>query len=85
MRTEISLEAPVLLVNGEYVLMVPLNCDAAEFAQCTHGIAVVQGDFLKIVIPPWLAGALRVEAGDRVVVSSESPKFGINELRARVN
>ena len=83
MNEEISLEGPVLLVDGELVLLIPLDSGGAEFVACTRGIGEVQDEYLKIVIPPWLAGVLRVEAGDLVQVSNEGGKFGIHAVQAR--
>jgi len=42
----------------------------------------VENGCLKIVIEEWLAGILRVEEGDTVVISSANGKFGIWASRA---
>jgi hypothetical protein len=84
MKKEISLEGPVLLVDGELMLLIPLGEGGAEFVECTQGIGEVQGDYLKVVIPGWLAGVLRVEEGDRVVVTSTRRKFGIQAVQPRL-
>jgi len=84
MNEEISLEGPVLLVDGELMLLIPLSDGGAEFVERTQGIGEVQGDYLKVVIPVWLAGVLRVEEGDRVVVTSTGGKFGMQAVQARL-
>ena len=60
MEEVMSLEGPVLKINGELVLIIPLFAGGDELVECSRGISQVQGDFLKIVIPEWLAGMLRV-------------------------
>lgn len=80
----LCLEGPVLKRDGELQLLIPLESGGAEFVECSRGISEVQGDFLKIVIPEWLAGILRVEEGDSVVVSNENGKFGIWASRPRL-
>jgi hypothetical protein len=84
MKEEISLEGPVLLVDGELMLLIPLSDGGAEFVECTRGIGEVQGDYLKVVIPGWLADVLRVEEGDRVVVTSTRRTFGIQAVQPRL-
>jgi hypothetical protein len=61
MDEELSLEGPVLRINGELMLLIPLEAGGAELMECSRGISEVQGEFLKIVIPEWLAGVLRIE------------------------
>jgi hypothetical protein len=67
----LSLEGPVLKVNGELMLLIPLADASAESVERSRGISEVQGDFLKIVIPEWLAGMLDIEEGDLVRVQSD--------------
>jgi antitoxin component of MazEF toxin-antitoxin module len=51
--------------------------------ECSRGISEVQGDFLKIVIPEWLAGMLRIEEGDLVCVEDAEGKFHITPAKPR--
>jgi hypothetical protein len=83
MNEEISLEGPVQLVDEKLVLLIPLEEGGSEFLECTRGIGEVHGKYLKIVLQPWLAGLLRIDVGDRVVVSNEGGKFGIHALQPR--
>jgi hypothetical protein len=76
----ISLQEPVLKIDGELVLLIPLNGGGNELADCSRGISEVQGDFLKIVIPEWLAGLLRVDEGDFVIVHNTHGKFHIHAV-----
>jgi hypothetical protein len=72
-----SLQGPVLKINGELVLVIPLNAGADELVECSRGISEVQGDFLRIVIPEWLAGILRIDEGDLVCVDNSDGKLHI--------
>jgi hypothetical protein len=83
MEEVMSLEGPVLKVNGELVLFVPLCAGGAEFAECSRGIAEVQGEFLRISIPEWLAGLLRIEEGDLVCVHNSGGTFHIGPSNPR--
>jgi hypothetical protein len=59
------------------MLLIPLNEGGDEFVECSQGISEIENGFLKIVIPEWLAGMIRVEEGDLVVISNANGKFGI--------
>jgi hypothetical protein len=50
------LEGPVLKIDGQLTLMIPLHVGGSDLIDCCRGISDVTGDFLKIVIPQWLAG-----------------------------
>jgi hypothetical protein len=78
-----SLEGPVELVDGKLTLLIPLEEGGDEFVDCSRGISEIQGDCLKIVIPEWLAGSLRVEAGDMVSVNNANGKFNISPVNPR--
>lgn len=71
MENVMALEGPVLKVNGELMLLIPLEDVATEVTERSRGISEVQGDFLKIVIPEWLAGMLEIEEGDLIRVDSD--------------
>jgi hypothetical protein len=77
MEEVMSLEGPVLKINGELVLIIPLSAGGYELVECSRGISELQGEFLKIIIPEWLAGVLRIEEGDLVCVNNTDGKFHI--------
>jgi hypothetical protein len=77
MEEVMSLEGPVLKINGQLVLIIPLSAGGDELVDCSRGISEVQGEFLKIVIPEWLAGMLRIEEGDLVYVNNSDGRFHI--------
>jgi len=79
-----SLEGSVLKVKGELMLLIPLADGGSELMDCSRGISEVQGEFLKIVIPEWLAGMLRIEEGDLVRVDNTGGKFHINTTSPRL-
>ncbi len=83
MENVISLEGPVLKVMGELMLLIPLADGGAGLVESSRGISEVQGEFLKIVIPEWLAGMLRIEEGDLVCVHNTGGKFHINATSPR--
>jgi len=76
-----ALEGPVLKVNGELLLLIPLVDASPETVERSRSISEVQGKFLKIVIPEWLAGMLEIEEGDLVRVQSDG-ELRIGELRS---
>lgn len=78
MENLLSLEGPVLKVNGELLLLIPLQKAGTEFVERSHGVSEVQGEYLKIVIPEWLAGVLEIEEGDLVRVQGD----GMLQIRA---
>ena len=78
-----SLEGPVLKIDGELVLIIPLSARGDELMKCSRGISEVQGEFLKIVIPEWLAGMLRIEEGDLVCVEDADGRFHITPSNPR--
>jgi len=77
MEEVMSLEGPVLKVNGELVLIIPLSAGGDDLVECSRGVSEVQGEFLKIVIPEWLAAVLRIEEGDLVCVLKAGGLFRI--------
>ena len=83
MENVMSLEGPVLKVRDELLLLIPLADGGSELVECSRGISEVQGEFLKIVIPAWLAGVLRIEEGDLVRVHNTGGKFHINATSPR--
>jgi hypothetical protein len=67
---ELYLEGPVLKIDGQLTLLIPLDAGGARLVECSRGISQVTGEFLKIVIPQWLAGFLCIDEGDLIRVSN---------------
>ncbi len=78
-----SLEGPVLKVNGELVLFIPLSVGGEELIELSRGISEVEGEFLRINIPVWLAAVLRIEEGDLVCVHKVGGMFRIGPSEPR--
>jgi len=77
------LEGPVIRVNGELVLFIPLSAGGDELVEYSRGISEVQGEFLRINIPDWLADVLRIEEGDLVCVHNSDGTFHIGPRNPR--
>ena len=75
-----SLQGPVEKIDGKLVLRIPLEAGGSEFIDCSRGISEVEGNNLKIVIPEWLAGMLRIDEGSVVSVDNANGKFNIHPL-----
>ena len=84
MEEAMSLEGAVLKVKDELMLLIPLAEGGLELVECSRGISEVQGEFLKIVIPEWLAGMLRIEEGDLICVHNTGGQFHINATSPRL-
>jgi hypothetical protein len=83
MEEVMSLEGPVLKINGELMLVIPLEAGGSELAECSRGISEVYSEFLKIVIPEWLAGMLRIEEGDLVYLNNANGQLHIQTSNPR--
>lgn len=78
----VSLEGPVEVVDGELAVLIPLEAGGAALAPLAKGIGEIEGDFLKVVIQPWLAEKLRIGAGSLVIVDNANGKFTITRSAA---
>ena len=76
----VSLEGPVERIDGKLTLLIPLAAGADQFIEYSRGISEIDGEYLKIVIPEWLAGMLRIEEGHRVSVDNKDGKFNIRPI-----
>ena len=68
---------PVEKIEGELVLRIPLEAGGDHLIDCSKGISRVDGEYLTIVIPEWLAGMLRIAEGCLLSVGNENGKFNI--------
>jgi hypothetical protein len=82
MAEVVSLEGPVEIVDGELAIRIPLEAGGAALAPLAKGIGEIDGEFLKIVIQPWLAEKLRIGAGSLVIVDNSNGKFMITRSAA---
>ena len=73
----ISVEGPVESIDGELTLRIPLDAGGAQLAPLAREISHVVDDYLYVPIKPWMAEALRIEAGSLVIVDNVNGKFTI--------
>ena len=78
MENVTSLQGPVEKIDGKLVLLIPLSAGGDEFIDCSKGIPELHGEYLKMVIPEWLAGMLRIEEGSVVSVDNKDGKLNIH-------
>jgi len=76
-------EWPIVKANGELMLLVPL---AESIGSVKHlgSFLDMQGKFLKIVIPGWLAEILEVGEGDFLCVSHADGDFQIQPVQPQM-
>ena len=77
-----SLEGPIENVDGKLALRIPLVAGGQELIACSQGIGVVDGDYLTIVIQPWLADKLKLSTGSIIFVDNRNGKFNISSGEA---
>ena len=75
-----SLSGPVEKVNDQLVLRIPLEAGGSDLIECSRGISEIEGDYLKITIPEWLAGMLRIHEGSLVSVDNREGKCNIHPI-----
>ena len=73
----VSLQGPVELVDGKLMIRIPLGVGGDKLAPLARGVGTVEGEWLIVTIPPWLAEKLQVGAGTRVVVDNADGKLNI--------
>jgi hypothetical protein len=76
----ISLQGPVEKIEGKLVLRIPLEAGGSQLIECSRGISEVEKDHLRITIPEWLAGMLRIDAGSIVSVDNRNGKCNIHPI-----
>jgi len=72
-----SLQGPVEKIDGKLTIMIPLEAGGDQLIACSRGISEIQGDYLKVTIPEWLSGILRIEEGSLMSVNNANGKFNI--------
>ena len=77
MADSIALTGPIESRDGKLVLLIPLESGGIELAEVARGICEIDGDFLKVTIPPWLATKLGIREGSTVEVNNADGKFNI--------
>jgi hypothetical protein len=80
MDSVFTLQGPVEKIDGKLTLRIPLVAGGDQFVECSRGISEIDGEFLKITIPEWLSGMLRIDEGSVVKVDNENGKFNIHPV-----
>lgn len=75
-----SLQGPIEKIDGKLTLLIPLEAGGDQFLECSKGIAEIQGEYLRITIPEWLSGLVRIEEGSLVSVDNANGKFNIHAI-----
>jgi hypothetical protein len=73
----VSLEGPVELISGKLTIRIPLAVGGDKLAPSARGIGEIEGDYLNVTVPPWLAEKLRIATGSLVIVDNLNGKFTI--------
>jgi hypothetical protein len=72
-----SWSGPVESIGGNLTLRIPLAAGGAKLQRCARGIVRVEGDFLAVIIPNWLAEKLDISDGSVIVVDNRGGRFNI--------
>lgn len=75
-----SLAGPVERVDGKLTLVIPLSAGGDQLYPFCKEISQVSDGYLKIAIPDWLAGTLRIEEGSLVSVDNRNGKLNITPV-----
>jgi hypothetical protein len=75
-----SLQGPIEKIDGKLTLMIPLEAGGDQFIECSRGISEIQGEYLRVTIPEWLSGMLRIQEGSLVSVDNENGKFNVHPI-----
>ncbi len=73
----VSLQGPVEKIDGKLVLRIPLDAGGGELIECSRGISEIEGEYLNVVIPVWLAEKLGIYEGALVAVDNRDGKFNL--------
>ena len=73
----VSLQGPVELLDGKFTLRIPLDAGGATLRAAARGISSIDGEFLSVIIPDWLAEKLGITDGSLVAVDNRHGKFNI--------
>ncbi len=75
--SKLPIKGPVELVDAQFCLQIPLDVGGDQLAPLTKGIATVEGDTLKVIIPDWMMKLMNLCIGGLVTVDIVEGKFNI--------
>jgi hypothetical protein len=73
----ISIEGPVERIGDDLTIQIPLSAGGSVLAPFAKGVGQIEGDYLVVVIKPWMADTLRIREGSLVVVDNKEGQFTI--------
>jgi hypothetical protein len=79
---QVSLAARVQNVGGKLTLLIPLEAGGNELTECSHGIAEITGEDLKVTLPDWLSDKMGLEEGSLVQIDNKDGKFNFTAIEA---
>ena len=77
MPEPISIEGPVELVRGHLCLRIPLEMGGDRLFDMAPPNTYLDGEYLVVIIPAWLAEKLNIAEGSLVIVDNANGKFTI--------
>jgi hypothetical protein len=77
MEEHVSLGGPVEKLGEEFVLRIPLEAGGDILHQNARQISRIDGEFLVVPIPSWLAEKLGIGEGSEVIVDNRDGKFNL--------
>jgi hypothetical protein len=80
MNNVTSLQGSIEKIDGKLTSLLLLEAGGDQFIECSRGIAEILGEYLRITIPEWLSGMLRIDEGSVVTVDNENGKFNIHPI-----
>lgn len=60
------------------MLIIPLSDGGSEFIKCAQGIGKVEGEYLKITIPDWMAEKMGFQDGTLVDIDNRNGTLNID-------
>ena len=75
-----SVQGPIEDLDGQLVLMIPLDVGGSDLAPSAAGISEIVGDVLRVDIPQWLASKLDLTRGTIVTVDNADGTFNIRRV-----
>jgi hypothetical protein len=74
-KKPISIRGPVETRDGKLTLMIPLAAGGSELATYSKGIAEIEGEYLRVTIPDWLASKMKIQDGSLIDVDNQNGEF----------